>query len=45
MMKVQSGFAAVPGASLLTVVMPTGKNVPEAGEQVTKPSPLVVGAG
>ena len=44
---VQSGLAVVPDASQKTVVVPTGKNEPEAGEQVTVPqltSPLVVGA-
>lgn len=41
----QSGLAVVPDALQFTVVMPTGKKEPEAGEQVTVPqSPLVVGA-
>ncbi len=44
---VQSGLAVVPEASQDTVVVPLGKNEPEAGEQVIVPqvSPLVVGAG
>ena len=45
----QSGLAVVPDALQLTVVVPTEKNEPEAGEQVTVPQPtspfIVVGAG
>jgi hypothetical protein len=41
--KVQLGPAVVVQ---VTVVVPTGKNDPEAGEQVTVPQvPVVVGAG
>ena len=44
--KVQSGFAGVPDASQETVVVPFGKNEPDAGEHVTVPqAPVVVGAG
>ena len=44
--KVQSGLAAVPDASQETVVVPLGKNEPDAGEHVTVPQvPVVVGAG
>jgi hypothetical protein len=35
--KVQSGLAGVPGALHTTVVVPTGKNDPLGGEQVTAP--------
>ena len=43
MVKEQLGPAAVVQ---VTVVAPTGKTEPEAGEQVTEPHvPLVVGAG
>ena len=46
MVKVQSGFAAVPDASQFTVVVPLAKNEPEAGVQVTVPQfPVVAGAG
>jgi hypothetical protein len=45
--KVQSGLAIVPESSQETVVVPTGKNEPEVGEQVTVPqvSPPAAGGG